>query len=112
MSVCVVYNPYNFKAKAIVVQIPSTANLYYALQIAKRERKINPMYTNIVCNVNVIGLPSEAKYVAFVKRMLKYMPIAISSDAKSLLDYYGVNVVIAPLETVVYRTVEEVLQSL
>ena len=109
MAMCVLYNPNDVYAKAIVVNVPSTANMMYAFELAKKERKKNPQYTAIECNVNVIGNEDEAKWIGFVKRGFRFIPVAVSNDASNIVSFYGSNAIVAPLERLLVTSLNELL---
>ncbi|CAH69407.1 hypothetical protein [Deltalipothrixvirus pozzuoliense] len=109
MALCILYNPYNADAKAIIVNIPGNANLMYAFELAKRQRKMHPQYSAIECQPNVIGNESDVKYIGFVKNFSRFIPIAVAESASDILQRYGPDVIAVPLERLLVSSLNELL---
>ena len=109
MAVCVIYNPDNVSAKAIIVNIPFTASLKYAHQLAMKEKQKDRYYNSITCKVNVIGDEDNAKYVAFLRRLNYFEPIAIGDNIDSLYQMYGSSVIVSPLERLLIKSLNELM---
>lgn len=109
MAICVLYNPSDISAKAIIVNVPSNANVMYAYELAKKERKRNSYYTSIECNLNVVGNQDDAKYIAFIKKLNRFIPVAIGDSIPNINELYGSSVIIAPLERLLITSLQELM---
>ena len=110
MAVCVLFNPYTGKRLAVVVNIPDSANLRLARQVAMALKKKDKAYTSIECSLPIIGNENDIKYLAVIPYLNTFIPKALGNDADEMLKILGNKYIFLPIEKVVITAVNDLLQ--
>ena len=109
---CVVYNPVTLNSVLIDVDIPGVTTQYYAEQIAKRLAKQMGHGATYQCEVPVIGNSKDKNYAGFIRRMNKYVLMALSDSDSQLFQYLGTNAVVVPLQKLIITSLEDAIALL